>query len=164
MRAVLTVLVIAFLSFSCGDKGWTEDGDVVASEISFIASEEELDIAIADSNLRGIAISVNFYNISSHETQFKIHDLVYRVVAFKNRPVFLYGQPFDRKLANMLLRVGDDVEDGSGCTPTAWAGIFPQEQDVGKMCGADDKPRSEENFRKWIIDFWDSSKNQFLKQ
>lgn len=164
-KTAVLVAVLLVLT-SCVNRGVDNNGVATekVSEISFIASEKELNIAVANTNINGIAISVSFYNTAPFETKFEIHDLVYRVVAFKYRPVFLYGQPFDRELANKLLRVGNEVEDGSGCTPTAWAGILPKEQDVGKMCGADDKPRNEENFRKWLISFWDDSKDLLMKQ
>lgn len=167
VTVLIATIMFAFLSFiSCAnDKNdkvvKTTTNEV--SEIIFIASEKELATATANTNLNSIAISVNFYNTAPFETKFEIHNLVYRVLALKYRPVFLYGQPFDRGLAGRLLRVGDETEDGSGCTPTAWAGIFPQEHDVGKMCGADDKPRNEENFRKWLTSYWNESKDLFLK-
>ena len=160
----LPALVMTFLLLSCGSsENNAKNKTAETSEIFFVSSEEELRRASDSTDLKGLAISVSFYNTATVEVQREIEDLVSSIIVLKYRPVFLYGQPFDKELSNKILRVGNKVEDGSGCTPTAWAGIFPQEQDVGKICGADSKPRSEESFRKWLTDDWNDAKDIFLK-
>jgi len=129
-------------------------------DIFFVSSENELTSALNQKDtLKGLAVSVNFYNNTTPEKQGKIDILVKHIISLKLRPVFLYGQPFDRELAKRLLV----DEDGSGCTPTVWAGIFPKNDGPVHMCGADDNPRDELGFRKWISSHWKKTKDSFLK-
>lgn len=129
-------------------------------EIFFISSENELATAVEQRDeLKGLAVSVNFYNSMTSKKRGEIDALVKYTISLKLRPVFLYGQPFDRVLAQRLLV----DEDGSGCRPTAWAGVFPKIDDVGEMCGADDSPRDEARFRSWISSYWKDAQKLFLK-
>lgn len=131
-------------------------------EISFVASKKELSKAENADNLRGIAISIKFYRNAPADIQKRVDVLVSNLISLKFHPVFLYGQPFEPELAKRLL-ITNSSFDGSNCQPTAWAGILPKDNDVGTMCGADDKPRNEKKFRRWITEFWNNAKKRFLE-
>lgn len=163
ISGLLLTIFIFSTSLAATKKSSNSTGKV-ANEVFFVASRKELGVALKQKDmLRGLAVSVSFYKTTSPTTQKEIDELVRDIISLKLRPIFLYGQPFDQKLANKLLVVGNEVEDGSGCTPTAWAGIFPKKQSAGKMCGADNKPRNEHNFRKWILSYWKDAKDLFIK-
>jgi len=141
-----------------------------ASDISFVASDEELDALAVRTDLRGIAVSLAFYKATTSSRRAQIVSLIQHLVALRSRPIYLYGQPFDRDLAAWLL-VDEKTgykEKGEGCTPTAWAAIYPGVKLDGtnsttKMCGADDDPRNEEKFRSWISAEWKDTVS-FLKK
>ena len=164
---VLGVFLVVFtssISLASAEKSNQSTSNKTTNEVFFVASQKELVDALKQKNeLRGLAVSVGFYKNSSPGVQKEIDKLVVNVLALKLRPVFLYGQPFDYKLASRLLVVGNDTEDGAVCTPTAWAGIFPKEHGPGKMCGTDDQLRNEQNFRKWLSSSWPDAKILFLK-
>jgi len=130
-------------------------------DIFFISSENELTTALEQKDtLKGLAVSINFYNSTTLENQGKMDGLVIHIISLVLRPVYLYGQPFDRELAQRLLV----SEDGSNCMPTAFAGIFPREDNrVLRMCGADDNPRDEARFREWISSYWKNAKKFFFR-
>ena len=136
-----------------------------SSDIIFVSTKKELADASAQMHtLKGLAVNIRFDKRSDGKTQKEVSPLIEPVISMKLRPVFLYGQPFDNELAKRLLVTNGKFEDGSGCTPTAWAAIFPKPQDTVKMCGADDNPRSEINFRKWISSDWKETKTSIPKE
>lgn len=128
-------------------------------EVFFVSSQKELNTSLKqEGQLRGLAISVNYYQKSSEETKTRIEGLVERKLSMRNRPVFIYGQPFNNDLAKKLLV----EESGSGCTPTVWAGVVPGELDgkpsTVKMCGADDRKRKDKQLREQILGYWELTK------
>lgn len=152
--ALITALIL--ISFS--------NSSILASkeDIHFISSKVELHHAVLHTlekkdSLQGIAISINFYRNSDSRVKSDIEGLIMHV-RFSSKPIFLYGQPFNNKLAKRLLV----EEDGSGCRPTVWAGVFQSRLNgrlsTVKVCGADDVHRGEQQLRKQILEYWEFTK------
>src|SRR3989344_876023 len=79
------------------------------------------------------------------------------------RPVFVYGEPFNHTLAKKLLK----DEDGSGCSPTRYAGVFlymTKENKLGPivMC-AGGPDRSDATVRKLMEEQWADVKVRYQK-
>lgn len=125
----------------------------------FVSSESELMIALEQRDaLKGLAVSVNFYHSATFENQEKLAELIRHIISLELRPVYLYGQPFDRELAQKLLM----DEDSPTCTPTAFIGVFPRKDDQGSMCGANNN-LTEVEFREWISFQWKNAQKLFLR-
>lgn len=137
-------------------------------EILFISSYEELGSVLVKfakgEEIRGLAISANFYNQANQGTRNSIDSFVAFIISLQFRPVFVYGQPLDAGLAEKLL--GREV---LGCEPLVIAGVFPSIEiksgvsDVVNTCVACDKILSEEDFRKMITNHWQRMKETTLK-
>ena len=73
-----------------------------AGEIFFISSEAELRQPANDRD--GLAIYLPFYEKAPKSTQRVIELVVAQELAMVNRPVFVYGEPFNHTLAKKLLK------------------------------------------------------------
>ncbi len=156
IKRSLIIVALALLSAS-PVAAVTEDG--LFPDIYFVSSKYELETAVRQKDaLKGLAISINFYRNTAVENQEETEGLVLYVAARKMRPIFVYGQPFDNALAAKLLI----DNDGSNCTPTAYAGIFPKDGRPGTMCGAADQPFDEAWIRNWISSNWAQDKKLYL--
>lgn len=155
MKKLMALLVLG-LSFV----GNITTANTVNSDVYFVANNNELDAALQQKdNLKGLAISGIFYAGLSTEKKQEVQQLIKHLLTLNLRPVFVYGQPLNADLVKKLLK----DEDGSGCKPLFFAGVFPTKRPDGsnsmiRMCGADDKNRSEEWLRNYITKFWAEEK------
>lgn len=152
----LVILLVLSLSLI----GVVTMANTVNNDIYFVANNNELDTALQHKdNLKGIALSGTFYASLSQEKKQEVQQLIQHLLALTIRPVFVYGQPLITDLVKGLLK----DEDGSGCKPPFFAGVFPTKRPDGsdsvtRMCGADSKNRSEEWLRNYITNYWAETK------
>jgi hypothetical protein len=141
-------------------------------EILFIASEEELQLALNNpDDFKALAISGDFYRKSSPHTQRRL-EAVARYILGSNtlRPVFLYGLNLNSPDLDpsMIKRIFGDLyaDTDKDCKSPALAGIFLTfriRDVVGatvKICGSVDGEFSEEEFRSWITNYWLEAKRE----
>ncbi|OGF62209.1 hypothetical protein A2926_00125 [Candidatus Giovannonibacteria bacterium RIFCSPLOWO2_01_FULL_44_40] len=131
-------------------------------EITFIASNAELQFALdVQQELRGLAVSSDFYATATNDTKEKIDELAKFLLNQGLRPVFIYGYNIDSAVLDKLF--GSRGE--TSCRPLVMVGVFPTLYLSGvldgatvEMCGGDESIRSEEWFRNWIFEYWRETK------
>ena len=165
-KIFVTIFILGFVLAFYLPQSFASNSDNGVGEIFFVSSIEEL--AKAENygdKLKGLAISVQFYNqLDGEFLKKKIERLVAYIISLKFRPVCVYGQPFDREVAKKLL----SDEDGSNCTPTAFAGIFPtiylddNSTTTIEMCTADSN-LTEKQYRRRILRSWQLTKKTIEK-
>src|SRR3989344_7125695 len=106
-----------------------------AGELHYITSESDVWLP---RDHDGLTVYLPFYEKVSRDAQRVIEMLVAYELSIRGGPVFVYGEPFNHVLAKKLLK----DEDGIGCRPAAYAGLFQFVTAEGKlakinMCGAD---------------------------
>lgn len=165
---IVVFLALVFLFGECASFSSSLMPSEKHKEILFISSYEELGGVLVKfakyEEIRGLAVSANFYNQAGQGTRNSIDSLIAFMLSLKFRPVFVYGQPLDVGLVEKLL--GRKV---SGCEPLVIAGIFPSIEikngtpDVVNTCIACDKILSEGDFRELITNHWQRMKETTLK-
>lgn len=158
----LVILLVLGLSFI----GGVMTVNAVNSDVYFVANSSDLNVALQQKDaLKGMALSGTFYASLSQEKKQEVQQLIRHLLALTLRPVFVYGQPLNADSVKELLK----NENGSGCKPSFFAGVFPTKRPDGsdsvtRMCGADDKNRSEEWLRNFIAKYWTETKRDLKKR
>jgi len=133
----------------------------IENEIFFVASQGELSVGLKEKFfLGGVAVSVNFYSESSPAIREKIKVLIDEIIFRGNRPVFLYGRPFYREIAQKILSKERDLYCVD--TDTGWVFILKTSDREGvsvmkKSCTAS-IALSEEAVRVFILEQWQEMK------
>ncbi|KKT29337.1 hypothetical protein A3G55_00080 [Candidatus Giovannonibacteria bacterium RIFCSPLOWO2_12_FULL_44_25] len=147
-----TVIAVLFALFLFGNPALGAEDD-----ISFVASFDELQNAVSKKDgIRGLAVSMKFYDASDQTVRGQIKDLITNVKKLSHRPIYIYGQPLESEQVNALLGSSNLV---GGCKPMFFGGIWPTKHADGSeavvdMCGADDKSRTEEWLKNFISNDW----------
>ncbi|KKU05061.1 MAG: hypothetical protein UX07_C0022G0005 [Parcubacteria group bacterium GW2011_GWA2_45_30] len=145
-------------------------------ELTFVASNEEVDIALNKSEaLRGLAVRNEFYDAADQKTKEKMDNLVNSI---KNnlQPIFIYGQSLRLEILESWF---PQAKGYFRCQPTM-AGAFstlPVNEELqnstedgylpGKtflMCDPDDTAKSEQEFREYISAFWLTEKQDIREE